>query len=82
VLSLLANDPFPGTPPRWIRASYFEYEFASRGDPSHAWWKRRRIGEWLPSPPATRCCSRSRAHGLVLGYRAMTTLPITFVPGA
>ncbi len=47
-LSLLASDPFPGAPPRWIRASYYQYEFAPRGDPSHAWWKRRRVGDWLP----------------------------------
>ena len=47
-LSLLANDPFPRTPPLWIRASYFRYEFAPPGDPTHAWWKRQRVGEWLP----------------------------------
>ena len=47
-LSLLANDPFPGAPPRWIRASYYRYEFAPPGDPSHAWWKRQRVGDWLP----------------------------------
>ena len=47
-LSLLANDPFPDRPPRWIRASYYEYEFAPRGDPGHAWWRRQRVGDWLP----------------------------------
>jgi len=52
-LSLLANDPFPGTPPRWIRASYYRYEFAPRGDPSHAWWRRERLGDWLPPLSAT-----------------------------
>jgi hypothetical protein len=48
VMSLLANDPFPGSPPRWIRASYYRYEFAPPGDPSHAWWRRTRVGDWLP----------------------------------
>ena len=48
VLSLLANNPFPGAPPRWIRASFYKYEFAPPGDPSRAWWKRQRVGEWLP----------------------------------
>ena len=48
MLSLLANDPFPGTPPRWIRASYYRYEFARNGEAGHAWWKRERLGNWLP----------------------------------
>ena len=48
VMSLLANDPFPGAPPRWIRASFYRYEFAAPGDTSHAWWKRQRLGDWLP----------------------------------
>ena len=48
VMTLLANDPFPGAPPRWIRASYWRYEFAPPSDPTHAWWKRERIGNWLP----------------------------------
>ena len=49
VMSLLANDPFPGAPPRWIRASYYRYEFAPPGDPSHAWWRRQRVGDWIPA---------------------------------
>ena len=47
-LSLLANDPFPGEPPRWIRARLYRYEFAPEDDPSGAWWKRTLVGEWLP----------------------------------
>ena len=46
MLSLLANDPFPGSPPRWIRASYYRYEFARPGEPG--WWRRTRLGAWLP----------------------------------
>ena len=46
-LSLLANDPFPTSPPRYIRARLYRYHFAPIGDP--AWWKRERIGEWLPA---------------------------------
>jgi hypothetical protein len=52
-LSLLANDPFPDAPPRWIRASYYRYEFAPPGEPGHAWWKRERLGDWLPPLSAT-----------------------------
>lgn len=47
-LSLLATDPFPEGPPRWIRARLYRYEFAAPNDPSGAWWRRTLIGEWLP----------------------------------
>lgn len=47
-LSLLANDPFPDAPPRYVRARYYRYEFAPPGDPSRAWWKRTLVGDWLP----------------------------------
>ena len=46
-LSLLANNPFPTSPPRYIRARLYRYHFAPIGDP--AWWKREPIGEWLPA---------------------------------
>src|SRR6266699_2769889 len=46
-LSLLANDPFPDAPPHYIRARLYRYQFAPIGD--KAWWKRERIGEWLPA---------------------------------
>ncbi len=46
-LSLLANNPFPNEPPRYIRARLYRYRFAAPGDP--AWWKRELIGEWLPA---------------------------------
>jgi Lipase maturation factor len=46
-LSLLANNPFPDTPPHYIRARIYRYQFAPLGD--KAWWKREVIGEWLPA---------------------------------
>jgi hypothetical protein len=45
-LSLLANNPFPGSPPHYIRARLYNYEFAPLGDP--AWWHRKLLGDWLP----------------------------------
>src|SRR5262249_16206335 len=48
VLGLLANDPFPGAPPRFIRATLYRYRFAPPGDPGGAWWTRERLGTWLP----------------------------------
>jgi len=47
-LSLLANNPFPDAPPRWIRARLYRYAFAPPGNPSGAWWTRTLVGDWLP----------------------------------
>lgn len=47
-LRLLANNPFPAEPPRYIRAELFRYEFAPPADPSGAWWRRTPLGLWLP----------------------------------
>ena len=46
-LSLIANNPFPDAPPRYIRARLYRYRFAPIGDKS--WWKREPMGEWLPA---------------------------------
>jgi hypothetical protein len=47
-LSLLAGNPFPGAPPRYVRAELYLYRFAPSVDPSGAWWRRERRGAWLP----------------------------------
>jgi hypothetical protein len=47
-LSLLANNPFPGKPPRFIRAELYSYQFAPPGNPTGAWWERKLTGPWLP----------------------------------
>ncbi len=46
-LGLLAGNPFPQRPPRYIRASYYRYRFAPLGD--RAFWSRERQGLWLPA---------------------------------
>jgi hypothetical protein len=51
-LSLIATNPFPQKPPRYIRAQLYRYEFAPPGNPSGAWWRRTLLGRWLP-PLAT-----------------------------
>lgn len=48
ILSLLANDPFPGEPPRFVRARLYRYKFARPGNPEGAWWERQLLGDWLP----------------------------------
>jgi hypothetical protein len=47
VLGLLATNPFPNAPPKYIRAVLYLYHFTdSRAD--GAWWKRERVGLYLP----------------------------------
>ena len=48
VLSLMADGPFRRAPPRYIRAELFRYRFARPGEGGHAWWRRTRLGSYLP----------------------------------
>jgi Lipase maturation factor len=48
-LSLFANNPFPGKPPKFIRAVLYRYQFAAPGNPQGYWWNRERISDWLPA---------------------------------
>jgi hypothetical protein len=48
-LSLLANNPFPSEPPRYIRAELYRYRFTQPDEKDGSWWKRERVGEWLPA---------------------------------
>ena len=47
-LSLLANNPFPDAPPRYIRAELYRYHFTPPGKNDGTWWTRERVGPWLP----------------------------------
>ena len=50
VLALLAHNPFPNAPPKYIRAQLYEYHFTdiatrrATGD----WWRREYLGVYLP----------------------------------
>jgi len=50
VLALLAKNPFPGRPPRYLRAEFYDYRFTNPAErhATGAWWKREFIGEYLP----------------------------------
>ncbi len=50
VLKLLAKNPFPGKPPRFIRAELFNYRFTSFTErrATGAWWRREPLGEYMP----------------------------------
>ncbi len=47
VRALLADDPFPGSPPRLLRSTVSLYRFAPPG--SDAWWVRRELGPYCPT---------------------------------
>jgi len=49
VLKLLARNPFPDRPPRYIRAIVYRYRFAPPADHSRGvWWTREEVGPYLP----------------------------------
>jgi predicted DCC family thiol-disulfide oxidoreductase YuxK len=51
VLHLLAQNPFPETPPRYLRAVLYDYHFATPEDhrTNGAWWHRTSEGLYLPA---------------------------------
>ncbi len=50
VLALLAYNPFPARPPRYIRAVVYDYRFTDRETRSArgAWWRREPKGLYMP----------------------------------
>jgi lipase maturation factor 1 len=51
VTALLAGDPFPAVPPRYIRALVYDYTFTDwqTRHTTGAWWKREFRGTYLPA---------------------------------
>ncbi|WP_413668024.1 lipase maturation factor family protein [Mucilaginibacter sp. Mucisp86] len=47
-VGLFAGNPFPGKPPRYIRAVIYRYRFARPGHAAGPYWERERLGLWLP----------------------------------
>ena len=50
VTRLLARNPFPDKPPKYVRAVLFKYQFTTSAErqTTGAWWKRREVGEFFP----------------------------------
>lgn len=44
---LLAHDPFPDDPPRWIRARRWRYTMVPYGEEPGVWWRREVVGEFM-----------------------------------
>jgi predicted DCC family thiol-disulfide oxidoreductase YuxK len=51
VLRLLAANPFPHRPPRYVRARLYDYRFTKAADrrATGAWWARREIEPYFPA---------------------------------
>jgi len=49
-LALLGRNPFPGEPPRFVRARLYRYRFTTAQErrETGAWWSRTLIGEYMP----------------------------------
>ena len=50
VVGLLSANPFPDHPPRYVRATLYDYRFTDAAERrrSGAWWRRRLIGPYSP----------------------------------
>jgi predicted DCC family thiol-disulfide oxidoreductase YuxK len=50
VTALLARDPFPSAPPRYVRAVVYDYRFTDAATRARtgAWWSRERLGLYCP----------------------------------
>src|SRR4029077_20883681 len=49
VTALLERNPFPGKPPTYIRAQFYNYRYADPADNAHGrWWDRRSLGLYSP----------------------------------
>jgi len=51
VAALFARNPFPQSPPQYVRATFYRYRFTTVQEhrETGAWWKRTELGEYLPS---------------------------------
>ncbi len=50
MLRLLKTNPFPGAPPRYVRALLYDYKFTTLEEKRRTgnWWKRELLGAYSP----------------------------------
>jgi hypothetical protein len=46
VVALLSENPFPDQPPRFVRATFYDYHFTKFGE--SGWWRREPLGLYCP----------------------------------
>ena len=50
VMALMASNPFPDKPPRYVRAKFYAYTFSGAADKTRGpWWNRRLLGLYFPA---------------------------------
>src|SRR5262249_43252809 len=49
IMGLMGKNPFPDQPPKLLRATLYEYHFTEKNDSSKAWWRREKVGPYLPA---------------------------------
>jgi hypothetical protein len=72
VLHLFAGNPFPGTPPRYVRAVLWQYWFTSLAE-KHAtgkWWRRQLLGTYAPTIQRT-----AEGHFVIVQDAALSATP-------
>jgi hypothetical protein len=54
VLRLLRHNPFPDSPPAYVRARFYRYRFTTWAErrETGAWWHRTLVGDYLPATDA------------------------------
>lgn len=49
VTALLENNPFPNQPPVYVRALFYDYNYADSNEKAEGvWWKRKLLGPYFP----------------------------------
>ncbi len=63
ILRLLADNPFPGGPPSFVRARLYRYRYTTRQerDSTGSWWVRELVGEYLPPLTLERPSATTRS---------------------
>jgi hypothetical protein len=46
-LSMIAKNPFPEEPPKWVRCQLYRYQYAPLGNSEQAIWTRKYLKPWL-----------------------------------
>lgn len=61
-LRLLRHNPFPDSPPRYVRAQLYQYRFTTPAElrRDRAWWHRALIGDYVP--PMALSTTNPRSH--------------------
>ena len=59
-LRLLRHNPFPESPPRYVRAQLYQYRFTTLAElrRDRAWWHRTLVGGYIPPMTLTKVTSQ------------------------